>query len=95
MIGQEPNSYTRVGEVSDGDPKSDQQALEQGNTQDPEYLTSMPVGLRVEETLVWRLSLCNVYRLWQPDPLHLLHLDILKTMMDQLVGYLRQRRILD
>ena len=35
-----------------------------------------------------------MYRLWQPDGLHLLHLGILKTMMDWLVGYLRQGKIL-
>jgi len=35
-----------------------------------------------------------MYRLWQPDAFHLLHLGILKVMMDWLVGYLRQRKIL-
>ncbi|KAG0125070.1 hypothetical protein HOY82DRAFT_493442, partial [Tuber indicum] len=52
------------------------------------------LGLWAEENPFSRLPLCNVYRLWQPDTLHLLHLGILKMMMDWLVGYLRQWGIL-
>jgi hypothetical protein len=89
-MGHEPSS--RVRGFRDRDSKSYQQALERGNPEDVEYLAS--IGLRVEENPFWGLPLCNVYRLWQPDALHLLHLGILKTMMDWLVGYLRQRGIL-
>jgi len=89
-MGHEPSS--RVGGVRDCDPKSYQQALERGNSEDAEYLVS--IGQRVEKNPFWRLPLCNVYRLWQPDALHLLHLGILQMMMDWLVGYQRQRKIL-
>jgi len=89
-MGHEPSS--RVGGVRDRDPKSYQQELELGNSEDAEYLAS--IGLQVEKNPFWKFPLCNVYRLWQPDALHLLHLGILKTMMDWLVGYLRQQKIL-
>ena len=89
-MGHELSS--RVRKFRDRDSKSYQQALERGNPEDVKYLAS--IGLRVEENLFWGLPLCNMYRLWQPDALHLLHLGILKTMMDWLVGYLRQRGIL-
>jgi len=79
-MGHEPNSSSTVGGVRESDPKSYQQALERGNTEDAEYLTS--IGLQVEENPFWRFPLCNVYRLWQPDTLHLQHLGILRTMMD-------------
>ena len=71
---------------------SNQQALERGNPKDAEYLAS--IAVRVEQNPFWRFPLCNVYRLWQPDPLHLLHLGILKTMMDWWVGYPWKRKIL-
>ena len=87
----EPSS--RVRGFRDHDPMSYQQALERGNPEDAEYLAF--ISLQVEENLFWRLPLCNVYTLWQPDALHLLHLGILKTMMDWFVGYLRKRKILD
>ena len=77
-MAQEPSS--RVRGFRDRDPMSYQQTLERGNPQDAEYLSS--IGLRAEENPFWRVPLCNVYSLWQPDPLHLLHLRILKTMMD-------------
>ena len=69
-----------------------QQALERENPGDAEYLSS--IGLWVEENPLWRVPLCNVYSLWQPDALHLLHLGILKTIMDWLVGYLRKWKML-
>ncbi|KAG0641639.1 hypothetical protein HOY80DRAFT_1038808 [Tuber brumale] len=89
-MGHEPSS--RVRGFRNSNPKSYQQALEQGTPEDIKYLTS--VGLQAEENPFWRYPLCNVYTLWQPDALHLLHLGILKTMMDWLVGYLRQQGIL-
>ena len=89
-MGHEPSS--RVRGFRDRDPMSYQQALERGNPEDAEYLSS--IGLQAEENPFWRVPLCNVYSLWQPDALHLLHLGILKTMMDWLVGYLRKRKIL-
>lgn len=89
-MGHEPSS--RVREFRNRDPMSYQRALERGNPEDAEYLAS--IGLRGEENPFWRFPLCNVYNLWQPDALHLLHLGILKTMMDWLVGYLRKRKIL-
>jgi len=49
--------------------------------------------LQVEENPFWRFPLYNVYRLWQPDGLYLLHLGILKMIMDWLVRYLWWRRI--
>jgi len=88
-MGHEPSS--RVGGVRDRDPKSYQHALERGNSEDAEYLVS--IGLQMEKNPFLRFPSCNVYRLWQPDTLHLVHLGILKTMMDWLVGYLRQRKI--
>ena len=86
-MAQEPRTTVRV--FRDPDPKSYQQALEIGNPEDVKYFAS--IGLRMEENPFWRLPLCNVYTLWQPDALHLLHLGIVKTMMDWLVGYLRPR----
>ena len=90
-MGPEPSS--RVREFRSRDQMSYQRALERGNPEDAEYLVS--IGLRGEENPFWRFPLCNVYNLWQPDALHLLHLGILKTMMDWLVGYLRRRKIVD
>ena len=89
-MGHKPSS--RVREFRGHHPMSYQQALEQGNPKDAQYLAS--IALRMEENPFWRFPLCNVYRLWQPDALHLLHLGILKTMMDWLVGYLRKWKIL-
>jgi len=77
-MGHEPCST--VGGVRDRDPKSYQPALEPGNSEDAEYVAS--IGLRVEKNPFRRSPLCNGYWLWQPDALHLLHLGILKTMMD-------------
>ena len=57
-----------------------QQVLKRGNSKHAEYLAS--ICLSVEEILFWRLPLWNVYTLWQPDTLHLVHLEILKMMMD-------------
>ena len=90
-MGHEPNS--RVRGFRDRDPISYQQALERANPEDAKYLSS--IGLQAEENPFWRVTLCNVYSLWQPDTLHLLHLGILKTMIDWLVGYLQKRKILD
>jgi len=82
----------RVVGVKDRDPKSYQQALERGNSADAEYLGS--IGLQVEKNSFWRFPLCNVYRLWQPEGFHLLHLGILTTIMDWLVRYLQQPKVL-
>jgi len=89
-IGHELRS--RVKGVRDCHPKSYQQALRRGNRKYAEYLAS--IGLLVEKNPFWRFPLCNVYRLWQPKGLHLLHLGIGKTMMDWWVGYLRLPQIL-
>ncbi|KAG0638243.1 hypothetical protein HOY80DRAFT_888220, partial [Tuber brumale] len=89
-MGHKPSGKVRG--FRDRDPKSYQQALEQGTPEDVKYLTS--VGLRAEENPFWRYPLCNIYTLWQLDALYLRHLGILKTMMDWLVGYLRQWGIL-
>jgi len=91
-MGHEPSSNCRVEGVRDHNPKSYQQALERGNTEDAQYLTSM--GLQGEENPFPRFSLCNLYWLRQPDAVHLIDLRILNTMMDWLVGYLQQRMIL-
>ena len=81
------------GKTGNCDLMSYQEVLERGNPEDAEYLAS--IGLWVQENLFWRLTLCNVYMLWQPDPLYHLHLEILKTIIDSLVGYLRKWKILD
>jgi len=75
---------TRVGGARDRDPKFYQQALERENSQEAEYLVS--IRLQVEKNPFRRSPLCNMYSLWHPDQLHLLHLGILKMMMNSLVG---------
>jgi hypothetical protein len=45
--------------------------------------------------LFWQYSLCNVYRLWQPDKLHQLLLGLVKDLLHWLLKYLKARNIQD
>jgi hypothetical protein len=38
-------------------------------------------GVRPICNQFWQYSLCNVYRLWQPDELHQLHLGLVKDLL--------------
>jgi len=43
----------------------------------------------------WQYPLCNVYRLWQPDELHLLLLGLVKDLLHWLLKYLKARNVKD
>jgi len=43
----------------------------------------------------WQYPLCNVYRLWQPDELHQLLLDLVKDLLHCLLKYLKARNVKD
>jgi hypothetical protein len=43
----------------------------------------------------WQYSLWNVYRVWQPDELHQLLLDLVKDLLHWLLKYLQARNVKD
>jgi hypothetical protein len=43
----------------------------------------------------WKYSLCNIYRLWQPDELHQLLLELVKDLLHWLLKYLKACNVKD
>jgi hypothetical protein len=52
-------------------------------------------GLQSEANPLWEFPACDPYKLWQPDILHLLHLGIVKVMMEWVTGYMKDHGMLD
>jgi len=53
------------------------------------------LGVHPIRNQFWQYSLCNVYRLWQPDELHQLPLGLVKDLLHWLLKYLKGRNLKD
>ena len=51
------------------------------------------LGVHPIRNKLWQYSLCNVYRLWQPDELHQLHLGLVKDLLHWLLKFLKARNV--
>jgi hypothetical protein len=60
---------------------------------DPQCLKDY--GLQSEVNPLWDFAACDPYHLWQPDILHLLNLGIVKTTMEWVIGFMKDRGLLD
>jgi hypothetical protein len=52
-------------------------------------------GLQSKANLLWEFPACDPYKLWQPDILYLLHLEIVKVMMEWVMEYMKDHSMLN